>query len=404
MAISVIIPAGGSGSRFQLDVPSHRKEEAYQKCISNKLLMPVGGHPLLLKTITAFSSLEQVGEVVVAAPIDLRKVIELWKKKYRLSNVKWAKGGKTRAESVEKGLRALRRNASWILVHDGARPLIQKAVIEGMIEKVKRGNVKAVIAARKVIPTIKEVHGDGLHILKTVNRETLYEAETPQIVSRGLLMKAYREIPQASLATDEASLMETLGIPVQLYVHRNWNPKVTNWEDWKLVNSYMNQHEDNELRMGFGKDLHRLVPRRKLILGGIKIPFSKGSLGHSDGDALLHAIMDGILGALAWGDIGDWFSDTNPRYKNISSAELLKTILKKVKNEGWRVGQVDATVILQQPKLGRLKEKIRYNISKLMELDSSWVSVKAKTAEGLGPEGAGEAVACEALVRLRRNS
>ena len=137
-------------------------------------------------------------------------------------------------------------------------------------------------------------------------------------------------------------------------------------------------------------------------MGGIRISFEKGPLGHSDGDALLHAVTDAILGAIGAGDIGDWFSDRDPKFKNIASSKILEKALEEIAKKGWRVRNVDTVIILERPKLGTYKKLIRENLAKLLELAPEEVSIKAKTAEGLGPEGEGLAVTCEALVTMKR--
>ncbi len=154
------------------------------------------------------------------------------------------------------------------------------------------------------------------------------------------------------------------------------------------------------MRVGIGYDIHRMIEGRKLFLGGIEIPYIKGFLAHSDGDILLHALCDAILGAAALGDIGTHFPDTDIRYSNISSAQLLKEVLVVVRNKGFRVHNVDTVIIMQEPKLVPFKDKIRNNVATLLGIDVSFVSVKAKTQEGLGPIGNNEAAACYATVSL----
>jgi 2-C-methyl-D-erythritol 2,4-cyclodiphosphate synthase len=153
--------------------------------------------------------------------------------------------------------------------------------------------------------------------------------------------------------------------------------------------------------VGFGRDTHRLVLGRKFYLGGVRIPFEKGAIGHSDGDALLHALSDAILGGVGAGDIGEWFSDKNPRYKNIRSEIILKKVLSEAKKRGWAPFHVDTVVILERPRLTAYKPAIRKKMAGLLELEETSVSVKAKTQEGLGPEGQGLAVTCEVIVTLR---
>jgi 2-C-methyl-D-erythritol 2,4-cyclodiphosphate synthase len=155
-------------------------------------------------------------------------------------------------------------------------------------------------------------------------------------------------------------------------------------------------------RIGIGYDIHRLEAGRKLFLGGVEIPYVKGLLGHSDGDALLHAVCDALLGAAALGDIGEHFPDTDPAFDGISSAELLACVLRMVRQEGFTVGNVDTIVIAEEPKLGPFKKQIRQRIAGILGIDERQVAVKAKTNEKLGELGATEAIACHAAALLSK--
>ena len=156
------------------------------------------------------------------------------------------------------------------------------------------------------------------------------------------------------------------------------------------------------LKVGLGYDLHRLVEGRKLILGGIIIPFEKGEDGHSDGDVLLHAITDSILGASGLGDIGSFFPPEEAKWKNADSAELLKTVLKKVYNEGWKINNIDCVIKLEKPKFIPYREKVIESIAKILEVNKEQVFVKAKTGEKLPPIGTSEAIEAECVCLLEK--
>ena len=153
-------------------------------------------------------------------------------------------------------------------------------------------------------------------------------------------------------------------------------------------------------RIGIGYDIHRLVEGRKLFIGGEEIPYIKGLLGHSDGDVLIHAICDALLGALAEGDIGEHFPDTDPEYHGIASAELLKIVADLVNNKDYQINNIDIVVITEEPHLSPFKKRIQKNIAQILKMREDCVSIKAKTNEGLGEIGKGEAVACYAVVML----
>ena len=159
----------------------------------------------------------------------------------------------------------------------------------------------------------------------------------------------------------------------------------------------------NVFRIGIGYDIHQLSSGRDLLLGGIKIPYDKGCLGHSDGDALIHAIVDALLGALALGDIGTHFPDTEAKYKNIESSILLKDVFENISTRGWKISNIDTNIILEAPKLGKYKEEIKNNLSKILAIDSNSISIKAKTNEGMDASGHGECIIAQAVVLLQKN-
>jgi len=400
MKVSLIVAAGGAGRRFL----KGKKGE-------NKLFLTLGGRPVLSHALQAFQGIPQIREIILAIPPGTRKYVrsQVLNGK-RVPPIRLVPGGATRAESVWKALLKTSSRTPWVLVHDGARPFPPKKEIQALLKKPPQAD--GVILARPVIPTLKRVDKKG-RILETVERSHLFEAQTPQLVRRSVLLQAYRKNPQAFRATDESSLVESVGGRMQVHAHTGWNVKVTTLEDLNWAEVYYARHceprgagrsnDGNEVAVGFGRDTHRLVEGRKLYLGGIHIPFGKGALGHSDGDALLHAISDAILGAVGSGDIGEWFSDENPKFKNIPGKKILLRVLEEARRKGWAPAQVDSVITLERPRLGEGKKKIRQNLARLLGLTKESVSVKAKTMEGLGPEGEGRAVTCEALVLLRHS-
>ena len=156
------------------------------------------------------------------------------------------------------------------------------------------------------------------------------------------------------------------------------------------------------MRIGLGYDIHSLALERKLFIGGVEIPYIKGLLGHSDADVLIHAICDALLGAISEGDIGEHFPDTDPKYQGISSTELLKLVLVLVSNKGYSICNIDSVIIAQEPGMSPFKNKIQENLAKVLEIDKDSVSIKAKTNEGMGEIGRKEAIACYAVVLLKR--
>ena len=391
MRASLIIAAGGSGERFQKSFASVRN-------VPSKLFFPLLGKPVLAHTIAAFEGLCEIKEILVAVPSETKSWV---KKSLKTLNgrLKVLAGGNTRAQSVWKALCASDRKNPWIMVHDGARPLVTQGDVRRLFHAAH--DCDGVLLARKVVPTIKESTPDHF-VQRTIDRSFLYEAETPQLARRSILEKAYRDYPGAFQATDEASLVEAMNGRVKIVAHDSWNPKLTTAEDLRLIENYLAGNSRAEIRTGIGRDTHRLVFGRPFWLGGTRIRFEKGPLGHSDGDALLHAVTDAVLGAIGGGDIGEWFSDRDPKNKNISSSTMLAHVLEEARGSSWRPVHADTVVILEKPKLADYKRKMAANIAKLLNLPPDAVSVKAKTTEGLGPEGKGLAITCEAIVTMKK--
>ena len=397
MRVSLIIPAAGLGSRFLQSIKNSNKAGT-SRC--SKLFYQLNGEPVLLRTFRAFSKVPEIRETIVVISPQMRPEVKKWVRQIKGSKVRWVLGGKTRAESVLNALKKTSPRSDWIMVHDGARPLVTSSAIKQILKAGEGWD--GVILARKVVPTIKKVFTEDGHILETVDRNSLYEAETPQMVRRQVLLKAYEQNPKALDATDEAGLLEAIGARVRVVPHGDWNPKLTTLTDLMLAKAMIEKNISQEVRVGIGFDTHRLVKGRKFYLGGIVIPSPKGALGHSDGDALLHAIADAVLGAIGAGDIGEWFSDRDPKFKNIRSTRILKTILAEAKRRGWKPYHVDTNIILESPKLYAHKPKIRKSVAKCLGLAERDVSIKARTREGLGPEGEGLAVTCEAVVSMKQ--
>ena len=332
MRASLIVAAGGSGNRFQASFPRSSRHPS-------KLFFPLAGKPLLACTVETFQKIPQITETILAIPQGTESGIRALIRREGWQGVQLVRGGRTRAESVWRALRKTNPSNKWIAVHDGARPFVPRTLLEKLFGSVE--DTDAVILAKKVVPTLKEAGEDGF-IKRTLDRRSLFEAETPQLVRRGLLQEAYRQVPKAFEATDEASLLEAAGASVRVLVHEDWNPKITTYQDFELAEADLHQKSNPSpsplplrgervkgeggtrrevverdtkiiITTGLGRDTHRLVAGRRFVLGGVAIPFEKGPLGHSDGDVLLHAVIDAILGASGVGDIGEWFSDKDPR-------------------------------------------------------------------------------------------
>lgn len=296
-------------------------------------------------------------------------------------------GGETRADSVRSGLAAA--TGTLVAIHDAARPFVSQAVITAALAAAARTGAAA--PAVPVKDTIKIARGG--QVAATPDRATLYAVQTPQCFSREAYLRALDTVTgaQARQVTDDCSLFELAGLPVTLTEGDYANYKITTPDDLK---------KEKTMRIGHGYDVHRLVEDRKLILGGVEIPYEKGLLGHSDADVLLHAVMDAVLGAAALGDIGHHFPDTDPAYSGADSLALTRAVDGLIRARGYRVGNIDATILCQRPKLAPYIETMRQNIAGAFGIPVDAVSVKATTEEHLGFTGQGLGIAAHAVALL----
>jgi 2-C-methyl-D-erythritol 4-phosphate cytidylyltransferase/2-C-methyl-D-erythritol 2,4-cyclodiphosphate synthase len=286
------------------------------------------------------------------------------------------------------------------VIHDAARPLVTASLIERTVDAAfKHG---AAIAALQARDTVKR--GDAARVIRgTLPRAEIFLAQTPQAFRVGVLRDARAIASTAMNATDEAMLAEAAGHHVHLVEGDPRNLKITTPEDMMLAEA-MAQRDPRPARTGragLGYDLHRLVEGRPLILGGVTIPSDRGPVGHSDADVICHAITDAVLGAAGLGDIGRHFPDTDPRWKDASSLDLLRRAVAMLPDQGLQVGNVDVTVILERPKIKDHVDAIRAALSDALGVDVERVSVKGKTNEGVDAVGRGEAIAAHAIALVR---
>lgn len=382
MTIAAIITAAGVGRRMGAARP--------------KQFLSVSGLPILVRTLMRLAECEEIDTFIITtdeAWIDETKTV--------IKNSGFDKpfqviaGGKERQDSVSNGLKALSDKTEIVLIHDAVRPFIKKDLIIASIDLAKTHG--GAIVAVPVKDTIKSV--DGSVIEKTVERRKLWAAQTPQTFRYAELMSAFQKaFSDNYYGTDDASIFERTGKSIRIIEGDYTNIKITTPEDLKVAEVFAGGGKI--MKIGFGYDIHRLVEGRSLILGGVKIPFEKGLLGHSDADVLLHSISDALLGAAALGDIGKHFPDTDPKYKGADSRKLLKEVGSLIKEKGFSISNIDATVIAERPKLRTLIDEMRKNISEDLNVDIDNVSVKATTNEGLESIGKCEAIAVHAVALL----
>jgi 2-C-methyl-D-erythritol 4-phosphate cytidylyltransferase/2-C-methyl-D-erythritol 2,4-cyclodiphosphate synthase len=293
--------------------------------------------------------------------------------------------------------------AELVVIHDAARPFATPELIARTIAAAAESG--AALAAMPARDTVKRSNGEPTPLVReTIPRESIYLAQTPQAFSCRVLRDALALGEAGPDATDEAALAERAGHPVRLVEGEATNIKITTPEDVPMMDAIARQQQPPARtgRAGTGYDLHRLVPGRPLVLGGITIPFELGAIGHSDADVVCHAITDAVLGALALGDIGMHFPDTDPKWKDASSLDLLAHAVSLVKGMGYQVGNVDVTIVLERPKIRGYVDAMRRAIANAVGVAAEQVSIKGKTNEGVDAVGRGEAIAAHAVALLRR--
>lgn len=358
----------------------------------------LAGVPILIHTIRAFVATPSIQRIVVTVPPDLIADSRRLLVQYNLADhaITIAGGGKRRQDSVLAGLNCLSDDIDIVLVHDGARPLITPELIQRCLEAAWHHG--AAIAAIPVKDTLKKSRPDQT-IACTIDRRDLWQAQTPQAARLTLLKQAYVELGGRDV-TDEAALLELAGIAVTLIEGSETNIKITRPLDLILAEKMMQPSLPPTPRIGHGYDAHCLVSGRDLILAGVKIPHSLGLAGHSDADVVTHALCDAILGALAAGDIGRHFPDSDQRFKDIYSISLLTQVMELACHQGFSLANADITIICQAPKLAPYMDAMRATLTNACQTSSDQINIKATTTEKMGFTGREEGISCHAVVLL----
>lgn len=364
-----------------------------------KVLENLNGRPVLLYSFLALAACPQVGELCVVCREEDRPRVEGLLRDMTDKPFTVVAGGQERQDSVLNGVSALSPERNYLLIHDGARPFVTPELASAVCrDAVAYGAATAAVPSKD---TCKLSDGEGF-VESTPPRERLMAIQTPQAFEREMYLYAARRAQAAGLSyTDDCQLIEAAGGQVRLTPGDYRNIKLTTPEDRQAARAYLGK-EEKAMRVGSGYDVHKLVEGRKLILGGVEVPFEKGLLGHSDADVLAHAIADALLGAAALGDIGKLFPDSDPRYAGISSLELLRQVAALLQERGWAVVNIDATLIAQAPKVGPYRPEMEANLSAALGTDADRVNVKATTEEHLGFTGDGSGMAAHAVALLER--
>lgn len=312
-------------------------------------------------------------------------------------------GGPERQDSVRNALALVPGDATYVAVHDAARCFVTEDVIEASLASARRYG--SGVAAIPATDTIKRVAGDIVE--ETLDRSKLVCVQTPQTFEASVLRAAYEKAARDGfLGTDDASLVERLGVAVHVSPGSPENIKLTVPADiglgeWILERRHWRQDAVHP-RVGTGFDVHAFCKGRPLVLGGVAVPSDAGLLGHSDADVLTHAVMDALLGAAGLPDIGCLFPDTDPAYEGIRSLELLSQVGRKVREKGFSIQSIDCTLLLERPRVAPYTRQMAEGIAGALDVDASLVNVKATTLEGLGALGRGEGAGAQAVCLLEK--
>lgn len=382
-----ILLAAGQGSRLARETGGKRKQ-----------FLHLDGAPLYWRSVRTLSAIPSMAGIIVVFPQE-----EFESRQVELHQLKTQSppglpllavvGGQRRQDSVRLGLDALPDHCGVVLVHDSARPFFSAGLVHSLLSGLTP-DVSAVIPATAVTDTIKERHDDLVR--RTLDRSTLAAVQTPQLFPLAALRQVHDQaLVQDWDVTDDASMIEMAGLAVRLVPGETGNIKITIPEDLAVLSS---PSIPPQPRTGFGYDVHAYGGNRPMVLGGIPIAGAPMVKAHSDGDVLLHALCDAVLGCIGQGDIGDHFPDSDSRFDNMASGILMSEVMDLARRHGLTVVHVDLTIIAQVPRLAPHKAAIRSNVARLLELDDDQVNLKATTEEHLGFTGRKEGIKAVAVV------
>ena len=362
-----IILAGGESKRFNSKIP--------------KPYYLYKGKPLLLHSIDKAKKYKKFSKIVLVVNKKHKSYIKMLK----IKDIKIIIGGNTRAESAYNALNSIKGNDfKNVIIHDAARPNFSLKLLDRLYRGLKSND--CVIPAIQTTDSVKQ---KSSNVITNLKRENIYLIQTPQAFNYKKLYKLQNN--KSIEITDDANLFVNANKKVKIIKGEFNNNKIT-------INSDININSSTKYGLGF--DVHRLVLGKKLYLGGIEIPSQLGTLGHSDGDPVLHAVTDAILGACSMGDIGEKFPDKIKKFKNIRSTILLSKIIFETEKNGYLINNLDINIIIQKPKIQKYKKQITNCIAKLCKISSSQINIKGKTTEKLGVIGKEKAIACEVIASV----
>jgi 2-C-methyl-D-erythritol 4-phosphate cytidylyltransferase/2-C-methyl-D-erythritol 2,4-cyclodiphosphate synthase len=369
-----------------------------------KQFLELGGLPVLARTVALFRELPEIREIIVAAPSSYLQETREMLERFTPGAVVLVTGGETRQESVRAGLAVVSPEIELVVVHDGVRPLLEPKLVRDCLAAATESG--AAMLAIPVKDTVKEVNA-GMVVARTIDRQDLWLAQTPQVARRELLAEAFASaLREDFVGTDEAALLERIGCKVRIVMGAERNLKITRPEDLALASALLKERAavvgPSAIRVGHGYDAHQLGLERRLVLGGVDIPFERGLIGHSDADVLLHALCDAMLGAAGLGDIGRHFPDSDPALEGISSLCLLERVVEKLSAQAFKLLNADVTVVAQRPKLSPYFPAMQENIARVCLIGLDCINLKATTTEKMGFTGREEGIAAHAVVLIEQ--
>ena len=391
-----IVPAAGKGERFAA-APARSIPKQY---------VPLLGRSVLEWSLRALLAESRIhGIVVVLANGDTH-----WPdvaKRINSPKLLIATGGAQRQDSVRNGLDFLASFAEagdWILVHDAARPCLSGGDVCALADALERnpqlaaGDGTGAVLAAPIVDTVKRELASGL---ETVDRSGLWRALTPQVFAYAQLRRALEDAARAGVqVTDEAQAMERIGVRAVLVPGSPFNIKVTRAEDLSVAAGILTMGEGSQMRIGQGVDVHAFGEGDHVVLGGVRIAHAQGIIAHSDGDVVIHALCDALLGAMGDGDIGQHFPDSDPRYRGADSRVFLRAVAERMKAAGLQLINADITVLAEAPRIGAHRSEMAANLAADLNVAAALVNIKATTTERLGFIGRKEGVAAMASVLL----
>ena len=375
--ISVIIPAAGNSSRFGGSIP--------------KQFVSLGDETVLEKSVNLFLEISCIREVIIA--INSNDNLVKSQSFYNDARVRFVEGGSTRSESVSNALAEVDQSIEIVVIHDAARPWLRKSHFEDLLSQFTNDqSVEGVFPVISATDSLRMKEGEDL---MPVEREQFLHVQTPQIFYHESLKAAFNKLQKEGLhMSDESQVMEHAGFKLLAAPGDRSNIKITYTDD--IAN-----YAGRDLRIGRGIDFHQFQPGNGLTLGNVFIDCELSIVAHSDGDIILHAVSDALLGAAGLRDIGHYFPDSDPKNKNLSSLIIIEKSLDLLKDNGLWPRNIDFVVVCEQPKIGPYANQIKKSLSAILKIEESFIGVKATTTEKMGVIGDGNGIAVYAIASLR---